>query len=231
MTLYETIFKRRSVRRYLDERLNQEELSGVWEYLNSIEQLSGYKAEFRLETAENVSGKKAPHYIFAYCKERTGDYINVGYTLEKLDLYLQSVGLGSLWLGMANPKGKEAKEDYAIMLAFGKTNEPLRNGEKDFSRLKTKDISNEVNPIANAARLAPSAVNDQPWHLNFEAGKIAVSYEGHGILRFVLKRKMSKFDVGIVTRFIELALENEGKSVKEIKVNEGDIYGVEISFD
>jgi nitroreductase len=95
---------------------------------------------------------------------------NIGYALQGVDLHLQSKGYGSLWSGMARPK--ESQENYRILLAFGNSTVPLRRGESDFKRKPVVEISNtppgtgEDNPVASAARLAPSAVNFQPWKLN-----------------------------------------------------------------
>jgi hypothetical protein len=74
------------------------------------------------------------------------------------------------------------------------------------------DISSEDNAVARAARLAPSAVNFQPWKLEFSPGKVTVHYTPKGIGK-LLAGTMQKIDVGIITKYAELALEHEGKTV------------------
>ncbi|MDR0850434.1 MAG: nitroreductase [Christensenellaceae bacterium] len=216
--LYEAIFIRRSVRKYNQTALDEKTLADIKNFLNNTKQIGGCEACFEFVESGTVGNGKAPHYILAYCKNEAAEYINVGYTLQNVDLYLQSKGLGSVWLGMAKPKDTGKREDYCIMLAFGKTNVPPRKGAGDFKRLKVSEISNENNAVAEAARLAPSAMNTQPYKLNFESGKITVEYFGRGIMKAIIKKRMGKIDMGIVMRHIQVALENQGKAVTNINI-------------
>lgn len=214
MQLYETIFKRRSVRSFINKPLSGEILNNIQNRLDNLKQLDGQKATFKIVSGEAVKNTKAPHYILAY-SDGGAAYINVGYCLQEMDLYIQSMGLGSLWLGMAKPKEKQAENkssDFCIMLAFGGTDVPQRNGEKDFNRLELKEISDTNNDIIRAARLAPSAMNSQPWHLDFDNEKVVIKYRGRGLLKSVLKNKLSKIDIGIITKHTETALKNSGKT-------------------
>ncbi|MCL2630050.1 MAG: hypothetical protein FWD49_00835 [Firmicutes bacterium] len=232
MNLYETMFKRRSVRKFLNEKLSELELNEIKDYLNGIKQLSGCTVRFELSTGEAVNDNHAPHYALAYCEPLTLEYINAGFVIQEFDLWLQAKGLGSLWLGLARPKSKTERQEYAIMIAFGKTEVPLRKGEQDFKRVSVLEMSNEDNKIARTARIAPSAVNDQPWKLTFSENKVNIDYFGRGPLKFILKKKMSKFDIGIVTRFTELALLNEGKQIVSITpIDKGNTFGTEIVFE
>jgi hypothetical protein len=112
----------------------------------------------------------------------------------------------------------EKNPDFRILLGFGQTSVPLRNGEGDFKRKKITDISNEDNAIARAARLAPSAANFQPWLLTFSDGRVEAKVNVRGI-GGVIPGKLWLFDIGIVLRHIELALTHEGKAVKELTIN------------
>ncbi len=214
MTLYETIFKRRSVRKYDRMPLDEKTLDDIRTFITNTRQLPGQNARFEIMSADKVKGASAPHYIMSFCPSGNAAYANVGYVLGKADLYIQSLGLGSLWLGMGNPKEKE--KDFCIMLAFGKSDVPFRANAQEFNRLSISEISNSDNSIVQAARLAPSACNSQPWKLFFENGRIAVRYFGRGLTQMLLKAKMSKIDMGIITRHLVTALENEGKEVKSI---------------
>jgi hypothetical protein len=111
---------------------------------------------------------------------------------------------------MAAPK--EAEKDYCILLGFGKTDAPLRAGESEFKRKKISDISNEDNAVARAARLAPSAVNLQPWKLTFAGGKVTIHADVRGFGR-VLPGRLYLFDLGIVTKHVAVALEHEGRTI------------------
>jgi hypothetical protein len=229
MTLYEMIDKRRSVRKYDGETLSAETVNAIRQFIADTDQLPGQSARFEVVSSEVLSSPVGSHAILAYCKEGDAPYANVGYVLQKADLYIQSIGLGSLWLGMGKPR--EKKDEFCIVLAFGGTDVPERRGEASFNRLPMNKISNEDNAIARAIRIAPSAQNSQPWELSFSEGKIVVRYIGRGIFRQILKKKLNKIDIGIAVRYAELALEHEGKSVRSITTTSGDKdFSIEISY-
>jgi hypothetical protein len=228
MTPYEAIFRRRSVRSYTAEPLDADTLAALKSLLAQTEQLPEQNARFEIVTADALNGTKASYAILAFCDDSDVAYANVGYVLQKVDLYLQSIGLGSGWTGMAQPK--EKLQDFCIALVFGKANQPERAGAADFKRLPIAKISNADNAIAQAARLAPSAINSQPWQLHFEEGKVTVSYLGRGLTKRMLK-KTNKIDVGIIARHIEVALAHEGTPISSIAPkSEGDTLKIELSY-
>ncbi len=230
MTLYETIFKRRSVRKYDMTPLDEKTLDDIREFITNTRQLPEQNVRFEIVSGDKVKGAAAPHYIMSFCSPGDAEYANVGYILEKADLYIQSLGLGSLWLGMGNPKEKE--DDFCIMLAFGKSDVPFRAGEQEFNRLPVNEISNSDSELAQAARLAPSACNSQPWKLFFADGRVTVRYFGRGLMKMILKSKMNKIDIGIMTRHVVTALENEGKQIKSITPKtSGKDFEIEISYE
>lgn len=215
MTLFETMFARRSVRKYDMTSIGENSLNDITAYLSNIKQLDGQNARFEIVSGDRVGDKSAPHYITAYCDEDSFAYVNVGYVLEKADLYLQSIGLGSLWLGMAKPR--DDKQNFCIMLAFGRTTVPVRSSIDDFNRLPLSEVSDSDCSVAKASRLAPSAVNSQPWKLCFEDGAVTIRYFGRGMMKLILKSRLNKIDLGICTRFVVEALKNEGKQIKSVK--------------
>jgi len=232
MALYETIFHRRSVREYDKKPLDENTLSTVKQYLDAIPQLDGLLTKLEIVTGDKVTdNNRAPHYIVAYCKENFAEYINVGYVLQQADLYLQDLGLGTLWLGIPKMKSESAKQDYAIMMSFGKTAAPVRNSENEFNRLPLKEIADENNAVTRAVRLAPSAMNSQPWKVSFEQDKAVLDYFGRGLLKGILRKTFSKIDLGIAAKYAELALLSEGKKIKSItpKGNEKE-FSIEISY-
>lgn len=214
MNLYETIFKRRSVRNYDMTPLDEKVISDIQHFLLSTQQLPEQNARFEIVCADKVKGAKAPHYIMCYCKPGDVAYANVGYVLQRVDLYIQSQGLGSLWLGMG--KQKEKEDSFCIMLAFGRSDVPFRTDEREFNRLSVNEISNLDTSVARAARLAPSACNSQPWELFFEEECVRVRYHGRGFMKMMLRAKLNKIDIGIVTRHIVTALENDGVKIEKI---------------
>jgi hypothetical protein len=231
MSLYETIFTRRSVRQYDMTPLAAGVLDDITAYIGGVKQLDGQAARFEVAGGGVSGGSKAPHYVLAYCEDSTAAYINVGFTLQKVDLYLQSRGLGSWWLGMAKPDGKAEQNGCAILLAFGNTAVPLRSGENEYKRLDIHEISDTDTAVARAVRVAPSAMNSQPWMLNCKADSVVINYKGRGLMKGILKKKMSKIDVGIAAAHAELALIQGGGTVTSIVVKDsGKTFLVEILF-
>lgn len=229
MTLYETIFTRRAVRKYDMTPLQSKIIEDITAFIADIKQLDNQNARFEIVSDSQIKGATAPHHILAHCDNNDSAYANVGYILQKTDLYIQSIGLGSVWLGMAKPN--EKTNDYCILLAFGKTDVPYRTATQDFNRLSINEISNTDNSLANAARLAPSAVNSQPWKLYFEDNKILVKYFGRGMMKLILRKKLNKIDLGIITSYLETALLHEQKEILSITPkSSGKEFEIEILY-
>ena len=109
-----------------------------------------------------------PQVITIYSEEAEGYLENIGFLFQQMDLYLQTLGLGVCWLGMGrmNPKTTTAVEGmkFVIMLAFGyPKGDQLRHDLKSFKRKSMEQITDHPDPRLEPARLAPSAVNSQPW--------------------------------------------------------------------
>jgi hypothetical protein len=229
MTLYETIFTRRQVRKFNASPLEPQTLSDIKNFVSGIDQIAGLTAKLEIVSAEAVSGGPAPYYLLSYCDNNSAAFTNAGYALQKADLYIQSVGLGCGWFMGVKPKANS--ENFCISLAFGGTDIPARKTQDDFKRLPLKEISPADNAIARAVRLAPSAMNSQPWKLEFQGGKVVVKDIGRGIMRVMLRSKMNKIDIGIAVRHAVTALEQEGKQVTGIIPKEtGKEFEVEILF-
>jgi hypothetical protein len=228
-SLYDAIFYRRSVRKYQQDTLDESQLADILAVLNASSQILGQQARFEIVGSSEIKLSSSPYAILAYSDDSDVALCNIGYTLQGMDLYLQSIGLGSLWNGTAKPA--MPSKDYRIMLNFGKTEAPRRNGAADFKRNAMSEISNEDNAIAEAARLAPSAVNFQPWYLEFSPSEVLLRRVPGGITR-LLAARFQPIDLGIVLKHIELALEHEGKTVHAIEpVGSGKAFAVRLAYN
>lgn len=212
MTKYEAMFCRRSVRKYT-RPLEQERLDAVREFARSVQQMPGQNARFRIITREEMGAGPAPHYLVASCGSGNEAYANVGYVLEQVDLHLQSLGYGSLWWGMNLPA--QSQEDDCIVLGMGYTDLPMRKAE-NAKRLELDKITNTDNAITRAVRMAPSAVNSQPWNIICGDREVVLSYVGRGLLKSRLEKKLNKVDLGIAARFAATELEFQGSPVQDI---------------
>ena len=133
-----------------------------------------------------------PQLITIYSEETEGYLENIGFLFQQMDLYLQTLGLGVCWLGMGrmNPKTTTVVEGmkFVIMLAFGHPKgDQLRHDLKGFKRKPMEQITDEPDPRLEPARLAPSAVNSQPWFFAHEGESIHVH----------CSKKGSRLDAGI----------------------------------
>ena len=127
--------------------------------------------------------------------------------MQHINLYIQSRGLGACFLGATRP-GKELsstmKYKYIITLAFGKSSEILHRDSSEAKRLPEEeltvykeDISSDINELLNAARMAPSSLNSQPWRFVAYHNRIHVFTKKYPIiLRPISKLKM--LDMGIM---------------------------------
>jgi hypothetical protein len=230
MTLHEAIFLRRSARKLDQAALDGKTLNQILKSAVEADSLVGQSASFELANLSDVSGSSAPYNLLAFCEDTDASYANVGYMLQNADLYIQSIGLGSVWLASGRPK--KSRSGYAILLAFGKTQVPQRSGEKDFNRLAAETVSNEANAIAEAARLAPSAMNSQPWRFEFAEGKAIIRYAPRGPMQVIpYVRKLNKIDIGIATRHAVVALRNEGREIISASpMSSGKDFSIEIAY-
>ncbi len=139
-----------------------------------------------------------PQLITVYSEKKKGWLENVGFMFQQMDLYLQAAGLGVCWLGMGkiNPKNAPAAPkgmEFVIMLAFGyPRGEHLRPAGKGFRRKDLHEISDRVDPCLEAARVAPSSVNSQPWYFIHEGDIIHVYCLQKG-----MESAMNRIDMGI----------------------------------
>jgi nitroreductase len=235
MDLYQSIFKRKSIRNYDIAKLDSSTIKDIEEYLNCIKP---YDSKIKIKSyifddEKQISGFfkiKAPHYI-AITSEKKEDYlINVGYILEQLVMYLTTKEIGTCWLGGSKPNPEILKGnslDYVVMLAFGKAKEPLyRENVSEFKRKSISEISNlnETNNVIEAVRLAPSASNQQAWYFEYDQDEISVYCKK--VMH--LMDRMSKIDIGIALAHIYIAAKNEGKNIgfmkKENNIKSGYEY-------
>ena len=229
-TLYETIFIRRQVRKYVNIPL----LEGIPESIErcavQAEHLAGQHGTFKIVPAVEVSvNHGASHFLLGYCDDTFAAYANVGFVLQKADLYAQSIGLGSGWFMDIKPISNA--ERFCIALAIGKTEIPIRKGETDFKRKPLAAICDKDSLTAQAVRLAPSSMNSQPWKLEQTPGMAVIRDAGRGISRLILKNKLNKIDIGIATRHAVLALEHQGKEIEAIiPKTENDSFSIEILY-
>lgn len=225
--LYNTVSKRKSIRKYDMTPLDESTLEKVRDFLNGVLRFdSTISTEFKIlshSEVKSIYAVKAPHYIILTSEEKEGYLINAGFIMEQADLFLSSIGLGACWLGMAKPDKHTADvngQKFVVMLAFGKPAEKLYREE--ISKYKRKNISEIVNfdeyrKVMETVRLSPSAVNSQPWFFTYNEKMINAYCIKPGFIKGIIYEKMNKMDMGIALSILWLALAHEGKNAEFIK--------------
>lgn len=220
MNLYEAIGCRRSVRRYSSRPVPEEIQKNILRFLESASRL--YESvQVEAEILDNTRKKapvkglfkaEAPYYLAFYSEMAEGCERNAGYMLEQTALYMLDKGLGSCFLGSARPARmmKNGKK-FIIMLAFGYPEGRLVRESPLAVRLPLRRLctfrdepTENVRILLRAARLAPSAMNRQPWRFVVSTGRIYV-YQVHDKWNPMVSAGMQEIDMGIMLSHIMLA--------------------------
>ena len=229
-TTYEMISRRRQVREYRSDVLDEDVLASVLKCVNTADHLNGQKSQYEILPSDEVKGGvDAPYYIMSYCDETPEAFADVGYVMQKADLHIQGMGLGSGWF--MGPKPARNRDGFCIALAFGMTDVPERSGPEDFKRRAVSDVSATDNEVSEAVRLAPSSLNSQPWKVLFRNETVTVEDVGHGAKRLILGKKLNRIDVGIAARHAQVALEHMGRTVMDVTASIKDgRFGITLTY-
>lgn len=237
--LYQTIFKRKSIRKFDMAPLDTEVIIRLQEFIAKISPIIKnlrYKwTVYYPDDIKTTFAVKAPHYLCLYSEQGEGYLLNAGYMVELVDLYLSASNLGSCWLGLAKPQAKlpetEGGLEFVIMLAFGEAEEEVhRNSTLEFKRKPVQEITNITGAvdILEPVRLAPSASNSQPWFFSGSLKEIIVSRKNLNFIKAPILGKLNQIDIGIAMCHLILSLDNTGKIVDVIfnkePVPKGHIY-------
>ncbi|MGD0818655.1 MAG: nitroreductase family protein [Methanomassiliicoccales archaeon] len=225
--LYETIFERKSVRKYESASLDQGTMEKVRSQMVSLKPLvPDIKTEFRILTNEEVKGMPkvdAPHFLAIYSEEKEGFAANAGYMMQQMDLYFNASGIGSCYQG--NPKPTKKVEapvglEFVIMMAFGKpTGELKRKRVTEFKRRALSEISDikGMDELLEPVRLAPSGVNNQPWYYRGDENRID-AYQA----KSMMFDQMNQISVGIGMCHLWLSALHHKRMIDPVIENPGD---------
>lgn len=192
MNLYESIYVRKSVRYYKTEEISQKVIGELRDFIDHLEPLFP-EINTKVEILENINGKgklrglfvsKAPYYLALYSEKKEKHDLNAGYIMEQIALYMTSKGIGSCFLGMAKAPKREAGEEelgFVIGMAFGIPKGEAVRHDYEAKRLSLDELcvfketpKTWVKEILEAARLAPSSLNSQPWRFVVYENRIHV---------------------------------------------------------
>lgn len=222
--LYQTIFRRKSVRNYDSSTLSLEILQEIENCLDKLIPLHPeIKTEFRIVPGDQIKTrmmKRSPHYLLAFSEKKEGHLVNVGFMLQQMDLYLSWRGVGTCWQGIPQPK-KEALAtsslDYDILLTMGKPQEALhREDASEFRRKPLKEITDitGVDDLLEPVRLSPSSTNSQPWYITGTPELMHFYCRKPNRLMSRLVGRFNQMDMGIALYHLKLSAEHFKKKVE-----------------
>lgn len=180
----------------------------------------------------------AEQYIGAKVKKGPGAEEAFGYSFELLVLYAQSLGVGTTWIGgtMDRPAFERAMklEDDAMMPCVTPVGYPaakmsvretmMRKGvradtraeaetlffEDTFSTPLTGVKAGKLSALLESVRLAPSAVNKQPWRVLICGDTVHFYKKGGKGFQSASTGDLQKVDLGIAMCHFALAAQEQG---------------------
>lgn len=222
MNLYEAIYLRHSVKKYKKQPVDPETLQKIGLFYEKTQPLvPGIETEIGIR--ENLTGRhvqrglfsvSAPYYLLIYSESRDRADMNAGYIGEQLSLYMMTLGLASCFLAgtslAGTPKTRGDKQ-LVIIMAFGYPEGKLTRRPEDAKRLPLSDLcvfKNEptrwMNQVLEAARLAPSPFNRQPWRFVVVGSRIHIFSRKDGLDKL---KNLDAFGFGIMFSHIAVASE------------------------
>jgi nitroreductase len=219
--LAETIYKRKAVKVYSEEAADiLEDDIDLIEAFNVRPLINDIKVKVKILGKNEVNNNRSPYCIAFYSEEKPFHRENIGFIGQQIELELQSKGLGTCWWGMKKPKKENKKIDglsCIITMTAGHGREAgTRIYPDGFIRKKINEIiveNTEADSLIEAARIAPSAVNLQPWII----GKTGSKYNFYirppkGMMEKLIK-DMRHIDMGIAMAHLYIKAKAEALNV------------------
>ena len=204
MKIAPMIPRRRSVRAYKAEAISEAVLADLREKMEKLVPLiPGAKVEGRIIPTGHgnfMQKWKTPHFIAIFSDGSDDALLNVGFMYQQLDLYAQSIGLGTCWVGLGSLTNDEPVPEgmkLAVMMAIGIPDGVPERTPADFKRKSMKEIADQPDDRLEALRLAPSATNSQPWFVTHEGDTLHIWREELGLIKQRTLGRMNKIDMGI----------------------------------
>lgn len=235
MNLYESIYVRKSVRHYKMETLSQETIAGLREFIAQIDSLFP-EIKTKVEILDNINKKEklkgvfvpnAPYYLAIYSEEKEKHDLNSGYIMEQIALYMTSKRIGSCFLGMAKAANlpEDSEMHFVIGMSFGiPKGEGVRH-DYEAKRLSMDELcvfketpKTWVKEILEAARLAPSSMNSQPWRFVVYENRIHI-FSKKSPSSGKSWGKFNEFNFGVMLANVSIAAEEIWVDLDLIKLN------------
>lgn len=204
MEMADMISRRRSVRAYRAEEIAPATLEALRTRMEELVPLiPGARVAGRIiPTAHGtfLQKWKTPHFIAIFSDGTDDGLMNAGFMYQQLDLYAQSIGLGTCWVGLGSLADTEPIPEgmkLAVMMAIGLPDGVPERTLADFNRKLLTEIADRADERLEPLRLAPSATNSQPWYVTHAGETLHIWRESLGIIKQRTHGRMNKIDMGI----------------------------------
>ena len=222
--LYNAVWRRRSVRKYNEKKIEPEKIEALKSAISSLNEESGLTIEF-FENSEAFNsfktvGFKGVRSVIAV-KGKTSDpdlFEKCGYYGEKLLLKATALGLGTCWVAMGfSRNGLNIKADEeiacAVPIGYGAEEIVYPQGIPDAPHRKTisvsefldgkTDVPDWVKAAVKSVQFAPTARNSQKTRFRYAAdGQVTAEIPSSKVGIF---DKLNMIDLGITKLHFELA--------------------------
>ena len=227
MTLLNAIQSRHSVRHYISQPLSQEVVDVLQAKIDECNRAGNLHIQLVLNEKKGFSGMMAygsfsgvENYLVMAGVDSTSSSTEnhlkslderIGYYGQQIVLLAEQLGLGNCWAGISYRKVKgtyelQGKEKIACMISLGYPDDPGRNMKK-----KSVEQLSNVSPDTpdwfrngvEAARLAPTAINQQKFHFEYIAPNMVKASRGFSMVGY------TKMDLGIAKLHFEIGAGKE----------------------
>jgi len=216
MDLYSNIFTRASTRNFNTVPLPEETLGQIDAFISTVKPLvPDVKLTHKIVGVDEVKGTmgvKAPHYLLISGQKHPLRNICAGFFCQHAELFIYSIGLAARWLG--GVKNKQSDPNHIIGIAFGKPAQSASRKHDEFKRKPLGEIVQGTDTRLEAARLAPSGLNSQPWYFIVENNVVHAYYKQSLGGLFGKIYHFTDLDLGIALCHLDVASEHEGKPFK-----------------
>ncbi|HOG35525.1 MAG TPA: nitroreductase family protein [Petrotogaceae bacterium] len=219
MAYSEIINLRHSTRSFDNFLLSQEQTGEIKKILESTESISGQRLDWRVEKIEQACS----YQLFAPVKEKNGiSFIEYGFQGEQAVIGLTALDLGTCWKGYSNSFGApcfiefgKEKSSKKNLLIKTFTRNGVKKELKDLIKNGSAFLTNENSFLLNCCRMAPSAINRQPWSFDLlSEKKIKITVQK------AANADTYSIDLGIVLSHFILGCRDLGISIKKTILSE-----------
>jgi nitroreductase len=219
--LAEMIYKRKAVKVYskaaadiLENDIDLIEAFNVRPLINDI------KVKVKILRKNEVNNKRSPYCIAFYSEEKPFHRENIGFIGQQIELELQSKGLGTCWWGMKKPKKEYKNTDGLSCIITMTAGHERKAGTRiypgGFIRKKINEIivgNTDADSLIEVVRIAPSAVNLQPWLIEKTENKYSFYIRPPKGMMEKLIKDMRHIDMGIAMAHLYIKAQADALNV------------------